>query len=229
MEIVRGLPRMRTNAAYSDAIASAGGVPVLVPPLPDAAGAGAVISAVQGLLLTGGEDVDPARYGAARHPATEPPDHDRDRSELLLIEAARAARLPTLAICRGLQLLNVAAGGTLVQHIPESHPAATSHRTSGPRHDRVHRLTVEPNSRLCTLLDADQLGVNSLHHQMLDRVGNSLRVVARADDGVIEAAEWTDDDWWCIGVQWHPEELTATPEPWDRALFASFIARATIG
>ncbi len=219
---------MRTNAAYSDAVAAAGGVPLLVPPVADATAAAAVLDAVHGLLLTGGEDVDPGRYGANRHAATEPPDHDRDRSELLLIEAAQRRRTPLLAICRGLQLLNVAHGGTLVQHIPASHPDAWVHQAATPRGERVHALTIDAGSTLHGIVDAADIRVNSLHHQMLDRVGRSLRVVARAEDGAVEAAEWTEAGWWCVGVQWHPEELVDTPEPWDRRLFAAFVAKARL-
>jgi len=225
-EMILGLPRVRVNEAYAGALESSGIVPLVVPPL--AAGFDDLAARVDGLVLTGGEDVDPALYAAARHAQTDAPHRARDASEIALVAAARAARLPTLAICRGLQVANVALGGTLVQDLPSERPSSVAHARSDARAERVHEVRVDAGSRLAAALGATALTVNSSHHQSVDRVAPGLVVTATAPDGVVEGAEWTGGDgWWLVGVQWHPEELVDTPEPWDRALFAAFRSRLT--
>lgn len=220
-EVVRGIPRRRVNRAYTDALLRAGLIPLVVPPLaPEQAES--LLARVDGLVLTGGDDVDARLYGQAPHPKTEPADPERDRSEIALVHAARRAGLPTLAICRGLQVLNVALGGTLLQDIASLRPRALVHARSDARAARVHDVSLPPGTRLAGLCGAARIAVNSLHHQALDRIADGLRLSAQADDGIVEAAEWADDGWWMIGVQWHPEELDQTAEPWDRALFAAF-------
>ena len=221
-EIIRGLPRVRVNEAYTAALAAAGMIPLVVPPL-DSRFAAGIVERVDGVLLTGGEDVGPAHYGTAPHPSTEPPHDARDRSELALIAAARTARLPVLAICRGLQIMNVALGGTLVQDISSERPSAIDHERSDARAARVHDVQLAVGSRLNEAIGASEIRVNSSHHQAVARLASGLAATAKAPDGVIEGAEWTEDDgWWMLGVQWHPEELTRTREEWDRALFESF-------
>ena len=222
-EVVRHVPRVRVNKRYTDALVRAGLLPVAVPPL-DAGAADALLERVDGLVLTGGEDVESRLFGAPAHPKAEAPNPERDRWEIALALAARDRRIPTLAICRGVQLANVAFGGSLIQDIASECAGALAHARDGVRATRVHAVTVDAGSRLAGALDATRLTVNSLHHQAVDRVGAGLHVVARADDGIIEAAEWQGDDWWMVGVQWHPEELDDGPEPWDRALFAAFAA-----
>ncbi|MHB1222954.1 MAG: gamma-glutamyl-gamma-aminobutyrate hydrolase family protein [Gemmatimonadaceae bacterium] len=224
-ETIRGVPRLRANEAYLRAVEQAGGLPLLAPPYPELVAA--LVARADGIVLVGGEDVDPARYGAARHPRTEASAPARDAMELALVQAARGARVPLLAICRGLQVLNVALGGTLVQDIPSERAGAVGHHPPGARDARSHNVRVAADSRLSRLLQADSLPVNSLHHQAVDRLGRGLRAVAHADDGILEAAEATDPRWWAIGVQWHPEELTATASPWDRRLFEAFVEAAT--
>ena len=223
-EIIRGAPRVRVNLAYTEALVAAGLVPLVVPPLP-AGQAAAVLGAVAGLVVTGGEDVAPSRYGEEAHPTVEA--HEaRDESEIALINEAYRRRLPTLAICRGIQVANVALGGTIVQDIPSQLPSAIPHDPDDARDSRVHDVRVDPGSRLAGALGTDHLRTNSFHHQALARVPAALCITARAvDDGVIEGAESADPSWWMLAVQWHPEELTRTPEPWDRNLFAAF-ARA---
>ncbi len=220
-KIIGGLPRVRLNAAYTRALAAAGMIPLIVPPLDR--GFAEIVERVDGLVLTGGEDVDPSRYGAARHEATDEPHHARDASEIALLTAAHAARLPTLAICRGLQVANVALGGTLVQDIPSERPSSIAHSRSEARAERVHDVRITHGSLLASALGAEALAANSSHHQAVDRAAAGLTVTATAPDGIIEGAEWTGEDgWWMLAVQWHPEELVDTPEPWDRALFATF-------
>lgn len=220
--------RVRLNAAYVHAIESAGLVPLIVPPLASAADARRVLAAVDGLVLTGGEDLSPATYGAQPHPELGTVNESRDATELALARAARELRLPTLAICRGVQLLNVALGGTLVQDLPSERPGPIAHESGAARDARTHEIDVEDSSRLAALLGATRLRTNSFHHQALDRVADSLRIVARAPDGVIEGVEGTTPSWWLVGVQWHPEDLTETPEAWDRRLFDGF-AEAVMG
>lgn len=222
-EAVRDRRQVRLNEVYVDALERAGMVPLVVPPL-DPHAAEALITRVDGLVLSGGEDVDPGLYGQTPHPRAEPANPARDRSELALIRAARACRLPTLAICRGVQILNVAFGGTLIQDIPSQMAGALPHAHESERTARVHAVALEPGTALRRILGAERITVNSLHHQAIDRPGEGLRVCARSDDGLIEALEWDDDEWWMLGVQWHPEELDQTPEAWDRALFGGFAA-----
>jgi len=219
-EIIRGALRVRVNAAYTAALAEAGVVPIVVPPLP-ADAAPAILDGVSGLLVTGGEDVAPSRYGELPHPTVEAHEQ-RDEIEIALVTEARRRGLATLAICRGIQIVNVAFGGTLVQDIPTQYTGSLAHDPPEARDARVHEVRVDPESRLARALGTDQLLTNSFHHQALARVANELCVTARAPDGIIEGAESAIPDWWMLAVQWHPEELTQTPEPWDRNLFRAF-------
>lgn len=214
---------MRLGTAYLTAIENARLVPLVTAPLHDSRMTAAVLQRVDGLLLTGGEDVDPARYSAAPHPKLGTVSEARDAWEIALVLAARRRRLPTLAICRGIQLLNVALGGTLIQDIPSERPDALDHHPAEPRAARTHAIEVAAESRTARALGVTHLTVNSIHHQAIDRVADELRVVATSSDGIIEGVESPSQDaWWCVGVQWHPEELCDAPEPWDRGLFTAF-------
>jgi putative glutamine amidotransferase len=157
-------------------------------------------------VLSGGGDVDPARYGQRAVPEVYGVDQERDEWEIALACAALDRAMPVLAICRGAQVLNVACGGTLVQDLASVTP--TSHRDAERSRELVHHVAVEPDSRLHHVLQVDAIGVNTLHHQAVDDVGHGLRVVARDDEGTIEAIE-TIDDRPVLGVQWHPELLFA--------------------
>jgi putative glutamine amidotransferase len=220
-ESIRGVLRVRANASYTDSLRLARMRPFILPVLaPD--DADAMLDGMDGLVLTGGEDIDPLHYDVRPHPALGDVHAARDGFELALMRAAIARRLPTLAICRGIQIANVALGGTLVQDLPSEWPGAIEHEGEWPRDARVHGVRVQPRSRLAHALGAEELTVNSFHHQAVATVAPGLTAIAHAPDGVIEGVEWTGDDWWMLGVQWHPEELTATPEPWDRNLFGAF-------
>jgi putative glutamine amidotransferase len=222
VRVVDGVERVRLNVAYIRALEAVGLVPLVIPPLGNADAAARVLDVVAGLVLTGGEDVDPSLYGDTPHSALGTVNCARDATELALLAAARERNLPTLAICRGIQVVNVGLGGTLIQDLPSQRTDVAAHELDDQRPMRVHRVVVDPTSRLAEVLGARSLGVNSIHHQAVDRVGRGLRVSARADDGVIEGVESDDPRWWMVGVQWHPEELTATPEPWDRRIFEAF-------
>ena len=222
--LVEGVERVRLNAAYVRALESVGLVPVIVPPSASPESVLRVLDVVAGLVLSGGEDVDPSRYGATPHPELGPVNCARDDTELALLGRARALGLPTLAICRGIQVVNVALGGTLVQDLPSERQGIAPHDVDDERDSRVHGVRIDPDSHLASILGAQSLGVNSIHHQAVDRLGEAMRINARADDGTVEGVESDDPNWWMVGVQWHPEELTTTPEPWDRRLFAAFAA-----
>jgi putative glutamine amidotransferase len=214
---VDGRERVTLNTAYVRALDAAGVVPLALPTMlaPERAVA-ALGSEIRGLVLTGGEDVEPARYGAVRHPKLEDTDPARDAAELALIAAARARRLPILAICRGIQILNVALGGTLYQDLASERPGPVTHTGNDGR----HAVRVEPGSLLERTLGVRAATVNSRHHQAIRDLAPGLRAVAWAEDGLIEAAEPADAGApWMLAVQWHPEDLT------ERALFDGF-ARA---
>jgi len=188
---------------YADAVAGAGGAPVLIPRSADPL---TLVSRLNALVLSGGEDVDPSRYGGTAGPADTAHDPERDAFEVALIEAALGAALPILAICRGVQILNVALGGTLVSHLDAGsgfdHSTTDEHRTV-----RRHEVTVTEGSMLAHVLGAElvdgTISVNSYHHQAVDLPGAGLSVVARAFDGTVEGVE--DASRSVLGVQWHPE------------------------
>lgn len=219
-----GVTRVRLNTTYTAAVERAGGVPLVVPPVARAAEAARLMGLVDALLLTGGEDVDPSRYGEAPHATVSDVNTVRDETEIRLVQAARANGVPTLAICRGIQLLNVAFGGSLVQDIPGDAHSAVAHHPDAPRTRRVHEVHIQPGSRLAATLGATRMQVNSIHHQAPDRVAAELAVSARAPDDIIEGLEWPGNDWWALGVQWHPEELDGA----DLRLFAELVEQARL-
>ncbi len=201
----------RKAESYAKALRRVGVEPVLVSPDDSVTLAG-----VDGLLLTGGTDIDPARYGQTPHEATDLPDTPRDQMEEALIQEAYARDLPVLAICRGLQLLNVVRGGTLIQHLDNS----TVHRVKGLA--EVHAIEVAPGTKLASIADAGVRMVNSRHHQAVDRIGRGLLVSATAPDGVVEALE-DPERRFVVAVQWHPEERIDVGEH-DLRLFEAFAA-----
>ncbi|HMI47500.1 MAG TPA: gamma-glutamyl-gamma-aminobutyrate hydrolase family protein [Gemmatimonadaceae bacterium] len=214
--------RVRLTAAYVSALESAGLIPLIVPPLSGADAASAVLDSVAGLVLTGGEDVDPARYGEERHEKVLSVSAARDTTETALIKEAQERGMPVLAICRGIQILNVALGGSLVQDIASQCETNIEHDESSARNSRTHEVSVEPGSLIAKAMGTEHLTVNSFHHQSVKRVADGMRATAWSPDGVIEGLESTDDDWWVMAVQWHPEEMTESAEPWDRGLFKAF-------
>ena len=216
--------RVRLNEAYVDAVRGAGLTPLVLPPI-DPAELGPVLDAVQGIVLTGGEDVDPVEYGAPMGPKTDAPHRQRDKCELGLVRLARERRVPTIAICRGIQVVNVALGGTLVQDIQSECPTAIDHDRSEQREMRVHDVAIESGSMLGRAVGSTNFSVNSSHHQAIARIADGLRVTARAPDGIIEGAEWDGNEWWMLAVQWHPEELVQGKGEWDRRLFKAFADR----
>jgi putative glutamine amidotransferase len=213
--------RLRTT--YLAALENAQLVPTVTVPLHDPALADALMDRVDALVLTGGADINPALYGERPHPMLGQLSDIRDQWEIALVRAAQRRGIPTLGICRGAQLLNVALGGTLLQDLPSQRPGDINHDPDRPRGSRTHPVELPEESRVARAVGVTKLEVNSIHHQAIDRVADPLRVVGTASDGVIEAVESAaDSPWWCVGVQWHPEELTRTAESWDRDIFAAF-------
>ena len=204
--------RVRLNAAYLTALENAGVVPLVVPPLATPAAAERILAGVDGLVLTGGGDVAPEYFGEKRHPKLGTVNEARDATEMALISAARRLGMPVLAICRGIQVLNVECGGSLIQDIPAQRPGALEHDGHASRDKAVHAVEIDSNSILGLATGVTRLDVNSVHHQAIDRLGNGLRVTATAPDGIIEGVESTDD-WWILAVQWHPEEMDRCAQP----------------
>jgi putative glutamine amidotransferase len=220
----KGVDRAFLNAAYIHAIERAGGVPVLLTPFHS--GASLARLRLDGLLLTGGGDIDPARFGEAPHPKTSLVSPERDELELERVtRQAIESGVPVLAICRGLQVVNVALGGTLHQHVPEAFGDDIAHSQRGARSFASHEVTVEPGTLLANLAGGERIRVNSFHHQAIKDLGDGLKPVAWADDKVIEAVELPGARGFVLAVQWHPEELVEH-DPAARALFEALVRTA---
>lgn len=189
---------------YHLLVQRSGGLAVMLPP-DDPAAAEGVVARLDGLVVSGGPDVDPARYGARPHPLTGPPPRERDAWEAALITAALATGTPVLGICRGMQLLNVVLGGTLVQHLPDE-VGHEGHRGTGGVFAQ-HEVKPVPGTRLGAAVP-EAVSVPTFHHQSVDRLGRGLLASAYAEDGTVEAVEPADGGGFVLGVQWHPEEGT---------------------
>jgi putative glutamine amidotransferase len=213
--------RLSLPAQYVDAVRRAGGMPVLV--APGEAHAEELLARIDGLILTGGGDLDPALYGGQRHAAIYNVDPERDRHELALVAQIRASGLPTFGICRGSQVINVALGGTLIEHLPDVVGESIAHRLP-PREPTAHAINVTPGSRLASLLPTHEFAAPSWHHQAVRKLAPALRAAALAPDGTIEAIEHPDHPW-LIGVQWHPE-LAADQDPVHQRLFDELVKAA---
>ncbi|MBA2505641.1 MAG: gamma-glutamyl-gamma-aminobutyrate hydrolase family protein [Thermoleophilaceae bacterium] len=212
---------MALALSYVQAIEHAGGIPVVVTPL-KAAAIAPLLDHVGGLLISGGPDLEPAAYGADPHPKLGPTEPEIDLFELALIRAAERRRLPVLALCRGAQVINVARGGTLHQHLPDLDVRA-DHRQTTPGTETVHEVELESGSLIAEVMGAEHVEVNSFHHQAIDKVGRGLRVTGRCEDGIVEVVEAPRREFF-LGVQWHAESLTARPE--HLALFEGLVDAA---
>ena len=212
-------------APYVDAVLRAGGMPLVVPAA--VSDWNEILPLLDGLIVTGGTDIEPSEYGGdSEHPQLRTPDAERDCSELsLLRQTLPAGELPTLCICRGLQTLNVAAGGTLHEHISDMHDTDI-HRSSVGFWE-MQDLQVAADSLLAQVMGAELVQTASAHHQAIKRLGAGLRVVCRASDGIIEAVEMPAHAW-LLAVQWHPE-VTAAEDPTQQALFDALVAQARNG
>ncbi len=223
----RGFERASLNLSYLRAIEAAGAVPLVLTPGMAREQLEAALGRCSGLVLSGGGDVSPRRYGHVPHESIIGVSEARDELEFAALAAAERAGLPVLAICRGMQVLNVALGGSLVQDIPSMVEGALAHSVQEPRHGPAHEVEVGAESRLARIVGRTRVEVNSRHHQAIDRPGEGLVVTARASDGIIEAVE-VPGSRFVVGVQWHPEDMAGQPgigESADR-LFGAFVEAA---
>jgi len=206
---------------YTEALRRAGAVAVMIPPQPE--NAAALAGGLDGILLAGGDDCDPAAYGEERHETVDPVmDPRRQANDFSLAKAARERGIPTLGICLGMQVMNVAAGGTLVQDIASQHETEIEH-ASIPEDRARHDVHIEQGTRLAQIVGAGEVNVNSSHHQAIRNVGSGLRVTAHAPDGIVEGIEDPRHPFY-LGVQWHPEDMTG--EESAARIFGAFIEAA---
>lgn len=223
------LERIMVGRGYIHEIVRAGGIPILLPfdggePLLQR-----VIGQLDGVVFSGGEDIDPQLYGEKPTPHLGEINPARDRFELALFKAAQEQGLPVLAICRGMQVANIGCGGSLTQHIPGEYPDALPHSDTKeeprPWSLRVHDVHVRPDTLLAGVLQTSTFSANSLHHQAIKRLGSGLCVNATSPDGIVEGIEGTGRQW-LVGVQWHPEVFEHEEGAVDRKLFTAFMAEA---
>jgi putative glutamine amidotransferase len=221
-----GAERTGLNSAYVRSVLAAGGVPVMLSPLMGPAYAARALDGVDGVVLTGGEDMDPAWYRTEPHPRANPPSRERDLFELAIFAAARQRELPVLGICRGIQVVNVALGGTLWQDLPSERPGRVDHNPETARNERTHLVRLEPGSLIAGAMGGTEVRVNSFHHQAVRDLAPNLVATGWTEDGLIEAAEGVPGGPWLLAVQWHPEEMHADVRSPDRGLFRALVERA---
>jgi len=207
--------------SYVDAVQLAGGIPVLLPPnQPDI---DRLLDIVDGLVFSGGGDIDPVLYGGDHHPTVYLIDPERDEFELALAKGAIASTIPTLGICRGMQVLSVATGGALVPHVPDVYGETIAHRLDHPRRPIPHPVQVQPESRLAAIVGKTDISVVSWHHQAVKTVPDCWQIAAYAADGLVEALEHCQHPW-MVAVQWHPE--LSPEDPVHQRLFEAFVQAA---
>jgi len=210
---------------YTDSVLRGGGIPVLLLPV-DADSIDTLLDRVDGIVLTGGGDIAPERYRAEGIDVVRAVNHERDEFELALVKEAYERKMPTFAICRGNQVVNVAFGGTLIQDLP-SHGGAHNHDVAGEGAYEPHaEAMVEEGSKIAEVFGAGLHRINSIHHQAVEELGDGLRVVASAPDGTVEALEHEDKTWDLLSVQWHPEYLGVRDHGDSHDLFAAFVDSA---
>jgi putative glutamine amidotransferase len=205
---------------YTESLRRAGAIPVVIPPQPE--NAAEIVEELDGIVLAGGFDCDPAVYGQDAHPTVEPMDPRRQNNDLTLARVARERGVPTLGICLGLQVMNVAAGGTLVQDINSEMQTEIEH-VSDPMNRVRHEVIVEDGTRLAAIIGPGEKNVNSSHHQAVGKVGDGFRVTAQAPDGIVEGIEDPQHPFY-LGVQWHPEDMNG--ETTASEIFAAFVEAA---
>jgi putative glutamine amidotransferase len=217
--------RFELPATYVEAVRLAGGIPVLLPP--GEKNLAALLERLDGLILAGGDDVAPHYYGGANHPKIHNISLERDEMEIALSRMVVERDVPTLCICRGVQVLNVALGGTLIEHIPDEPHDTVAHQSKyegEKRETQFHEIEVQADSRLADIMAATTLHLPSYHHQAIRQVAPSLRMVARAEDGIVEGVEHPDHPF-LLGVQWHPEKSTELAS--QLRLFEALIQKAS--
>lgn len=207
--------------AYIDAVQLAGGIPVLLPPNQPAPKQ--ILAIVDGLIFSGGGDIDPQHYNGEHHPSIYLVDAERDEFELALAKAAIASNVPVLGICRGMQILSVASGGSLITHVPDVYGETINHRLDHPRRPIPHDVQVQPNSRMARILGKTEITVVSWHHQAIKAVPEGWTAIAQAEDGLIEALEHQEHPW-MLAVQWHSE--LSPDDPVHQRLFQALVEAA---
>jgi putative glutamine amidotransferase len=212
--------QVRLHPGYCDSIVAAGGLPLILPPFGKGPELESLLERCAGVVLSGGLDIDPRRWGMPTHPAVQPMPERREDNDKAVLRHVLQHHLPVLGIGVGMQQLNVAMGGTLFLHLPEDMPRAMPHREPGGGPHR-HLVLLEPGSRMEEIYGGVEIRVNSSHHMAVRQPAKGLRVGAKAPDGVIEAIEGTNCEWFCVGVQWHPESETASAL--DMQLFECFV------
>ncbi len=208
--------QIRVYVPYYQALLAAGALPVVVPTTDDRPALNEYLDRLDGFLFTGGLDLPPEAYGQSKHPRTEECDPQRFASDRLLAELVRERDMPVLAICMGMQLLNVVYGGTLIQHLETD----VQHAAIDTGNDSLHPIVIEEDNLLRQIVGRRELEVNSTHHQAVDKLAPGLRALAHAADGIVEAVQETDREFF-LGVQWHPERLVERPE--QRRIFETFV------
>lgn len=210
---------------YTDSVLRAGGIPVSLIPVPNHE-IDALLDRIDGLILSGGGDIEPHRYGQEPGEQVRRTNFDRDEFELALVHAAHERKMPVLAICRGMQVVNVAFGGTLIQDIPSA-IGSKDHSVIGHAvYDGHQPVTVAADSKVAKATGETEMLVNSIHHQAIEKLADGFRPVAWADDGVIEGIEHEDEDWELLGVQWHPEFLGDNFDVPSQRLFNEVVEQA---
>ena len=216
-----GFPTFAVNDTYSRSISTAGGIPILIPLELTKSDLDALLDRVDGVVFTGGYDIDPHKYGGQSHPKVMHIDQDRDELEIHLVKTMAEQGMPILGICRGLQVINVAMGGSLYEHLPQQFTGSIQHDNHDkPRDHLSHHVVVEKDSLLAQILASKQVQVNSLHHQGVRKLGNHLHPTAYSPDGLVEAFELPGAAFG-LAVQWHPEELQEHED--QRRLFHVFV------
>ena len=220
--------RFYLSRHYSEAVEAAGAAPFHISLIPQSDYITSILREVDGILLPGSDsDVDPLRYGREPHPALGSVHPIKDETDLLVLKEVERRRIPLLAICFGMQILNVHRGGTLIQDIPSEMPNAINHQQGAPRDRTSHAVRLLQKSNLAALKNEDQALVNSHHHQAIETVGRDLIATAWTADGLVEALEDTRQDRFALGVQWHPE-LGWRQDSFSRALFDRFVSETRL-
>jgi putative glutamine amidotransferase len=210
---------------YHKCVAANGGIPIILPYINPEISL-ETLPLCDGIILSGGEDVDPKLFGQDPHLQLGPTTPERDLAEIALVKYALENNIPLFAICRGVQILNVALGGTLIQDIPSQVKEPIQHSQQNDRSHDTHWVTISRDSKLFEIVGSDRVRVNSLHHQAIGRVANDLRVVAQSSDGIVEAVEYIYPTTFTVGVQWHPESMART-NPTMNDMFKEFIKSST--
>jgi putative glutamine amidotransferase len=220
--------RYELRETYADAAYAAGGAPLLIPLIPEPDYIGSILDRIDGLCLSGaGNDIDPLKYGREPRPGLGPVIPRRDATDFLLLAGAEARRMPVLAICFGIQSLNVYRGGTLIQDIPSDAPGSLKHMQEGEYERNSHSVSLSEGSLLAELAGQAAVQVNSYHHQAIDSVGEGLEAIAWAPDSIVEAVINTRPGQFALGIQWHPE-VTWKTDNLSRAIFTHFVSQAEL-